>query len=200
MKTAQILAALLAAALSTTALASAATGESGMDPNANGGGDGSFLRNILSDGPLPPPKEGEFVRPDLATLKVWQPYTVNFASRDNDFFVALDSITVSEDGIVRYAAAIVPKKGDARNVSFEGLDCDSGQYRIYAWGDSEGKNWVESTRGWKRLMNDQSRNAYQRQLYDDMCATKSARSADDIRGILSDRRKKAVECPGCGQQ
>lgn len=58
----------------------------------------------------------------------------------NAFFVDQQSVSVGEDGVVRYTL-IVRTPGGAENVTFEGIRCATGERRIYASGRKEG-TWV----------------------------------------------------------
>lgn len=57
------------------------------------------------------------------------------------FFVDAMSISVRQDGVVRYT--LIAKSADgALNVSFEGMRCSDAQFRVYAFG-STGNGWAE---------------------------------------------------------
>lgn len=60
----------------------------------------------------------------------------------NRFMVDERSISVGDDGVVRYTL-VVEASGGARNVTFEGVRCVSGSYRIYAIGGHDGR-WREA--------------------------------------------------------
>jgi CNP1-like family len=55
------------------------------------------------------------------------------ANSSNNYFVDAASLSVGEDKVVRYTL-VVKTSGGATNVSFEGIRCDKGQLRIYAFG------------------------------------------------------------------
>lgn len=57
----------------------------------------------------------------------------------NQFFVDAASLSVGDDGVVRYTL-VIKTAGGATNVSFEGLRCDVQQVRIYALGHP-GNQW-----------------------------------------------------------
>lgn len=76
------------------------------------------------------------------------PFFVSAAS-DNNFAVDAASLTVGEDGVVRYVL-VVETAGGARNVSYEGIRCLTKERRIYAlgrrdgtWSKSRNEDWVE---------------------------------------------------------
>jgi hypothetical protein len=117
----------------------------------------------------PPPQEMAFTLPDLAKLKEWRTYPASRAMGENRVEIAIDSISVGKDDILRYAVAIIPK-GGPRNVFFEGIDCFSGRYRTYAWGTPE-KTWHKPEQlRWKvAVLN--VRNAWQGEILNDFCET-----------------------------
>lgn len=64
------------------------------------------------------------------------------ATSENQFLVDLATLTVGADGVVRYVL-VVSTPGGGRNVSFEGMRCESRERRIYASGRSDGA-WSKS--------------------------------------------------------
>jgi hypothetical protein len=54
-----------------------------------------------------------------------------------DFFIDAKSISVGTDGVVRYTL-IAKSSGGAANISYEGLRCSGRQFRVYAFGRSDG--------------------------------------------------------------
>lgn len=72
------------------------------------------------------------------------------ATTDNHFFVDPTSLSVGNDGVVRYVLVVVSGAG-ARNVSFEGMRCDTRERRLYAFGRSDG-TWSKSRSShWERV-------------------------------------------------
>jgi CNP1-like family len=63
---------------------------------------------------------------------------------DPDFHFLADptSLSVGSDGVVRYVLVARSPEG-AENVSFEGLRCRDGEYKIYATGRGDG-TWLEA--------------------------------------------------------
>ena len=70
-------------------------------------------------------------------------------SADFRFFVDASTVSVGRDGTVRYVLVGRSPSG-AENVSFEGLRCDSREYRIYAIGH-EGGRWDDASGPWRAL-------------------------------------------------
>lgn len=70
----------------------------------------------------------------------------------NRYFVDTASIAMGGDGVVRYAL-VVRTAGGATNVTFEGLRCDSMQYKIYATGRTDAQ-WARARRvEWRPVEN-----------------------------------------------
>ncbi|MFV0371084.1 MAG: CNP1-like family protein [Azonexus sp.] len=87
-------------------------------------------------------------QPQAANL---QSFYVSAATR-NQFFIDTASLTVDEDGVVRYVL-IVETAGGARNITYEGMRCESAEKRIYATGRHDGQ-WAKSRNGnWQRISN-----------------------------------------------
>lgn len=70
------------------------------------------------------------------------------ATTDNQFYIDRKSLSVGEEGVVRYTLVVVTPSG-ARNVSYEGIRCETGELRLYAfgrgdgsWGKSRGSHWL----------------------------------------------------------
>ncbi|MFC7418650.1 CNP1-like family protein [Iodobacter arcticus] len=128
--------------------------------------DGTTISRLLKDTPPPRPEEKAFSKPDPKKLQKWQEFTANYDSRMNQFQVALDSIEVGEDGIIRYAAAVTSKGSQVKNVSFEGIDCKTKQFRSYAY--LNGDQWQDLSRDWELIVKDK-RNGYQAKLAKEFC-------------------------------
>ena len=72
------------------------------------------------------------------------------AATENRFFIDGPSLTVGEDGVVRYIL-VVQTVGGARNVSYEGVRCLTRERRIYASGHLDG-GWSKSRNNeWVRI-------------------------------------------------
>ena len=73
----------------------------------------------------------------------------------NDFFVDEESVGVGADGVVRYTL-VVRARGGAENISFEGIRCATGEYRVYAR-QTQGNAWTPSDEGgWKSMLGQSS--------------------------------------------
>lgn len=59
------------------------------------------------------------------------------SSTRNSLFIDAASLSVGDDDVIRYTAIIRTPSG-AQNVSFEGLRCDNGERKLYAFGRTTG--------------------------------------------------------------
>ena len=84
--------------------------------------------------------------------------------RAGDFRFFIDPVTLSVDdkGVVRYVLVARSPSG-VDNVSYEGLRCDTGEYRVYALGHADG-TWGRARTDWRALQAAQPR---QQSLYSD---------------------------------
>lgn len=92
------------------------------------------------------------------------PFTVSSATR-NQHFVDAASISVGADQVVRYTV-VIEAAGGAKNVSFEGLRCESGERRLYAYGHPDGSWSKARNAGWEGIKF-RSLLSYQKALYED---------------------------------
>ena len=75
---------------------------------------------------LPPlPKEGN--------LLSFEPSAAN----NNRFFIDADSISIGDDGTVRYTLVVRSPSG-AENISYEGIRCETTEQKFYAFGRRDG--------------------------------------------------------------
>lgn len=72
------------------------------------------------------------------------------AVRDTQFMVDTKSVSIGSDGVVRYTLVVIGS-GGARNVSYEGLRCATGERRFYAFGRLD-KTWGKArTNQWTAI-------------------------------------------------
>lgn len=75
--------------------------------------------------------------------------TLSVVGSDYRYILDLDTLSVDADGVVRYAVTVVSSSG-ARNQFYEGLRCQTAQYKTYAY-ESQGK-WREAVYpAWRRV-------------------------------------------------
>lgn len=93
-------------------------------------------------------REGSYVLPAYPAEEDLIEFFVSAASRFR-FFVDAKSLSVSPDGVVRYTL-VARSEGGAENVSFEGIRCSAGSYRIYATGHRDG-TWSARPTDWRPI-------------------------------------------------
>ncbi len=105
------------------------------------------------------------------------------AGATNHFFVDATTLNPGTDGVVRYVL-VVKTPGGATNVSFEGIRCSSGEYRIFSVGTGDGK-WLKARDDWRPIREERV-NRYRAALASDyFCPDGIAiRSADEGRRAL----------------
>lgn len=93
---------------------------------------GEFEYNYDLDTPW---KELETQIPPYPKEEDLIPFTVG-PTTDNSFFIDQKSISVGEDGIIRFTLIIRSPEG-ANNVTFEGIRCSTEETRTYAYGRAD---------------------------------------------------------------
>ncbi len=68
----------------------------------------------------------------------------------NRFFVDGSTLSPGKDGIVRYVL-VIQSAGGATNVSFEGLRCATGEYRVFATGRGDGSWAPARLASWRKI-------------------------------------------------
>ena len=112
----------------------------------------SFTREEL---PGPQWQEAEIVLPafpraeDLVEVEISGPRTFTF-------LVDANSVSVDDDGVVRYSM-IARSTAGAENVSFEGMRCETNEYKAYAFG-SQDRTWSRVSGSWLPIREQQSNN------------------------------------------
>jgi hypothetical protein len=84
--------------------------------------------------------------PQPANLLPFEPS----AASSNRFFIDAESISVNDDGTVRYTLVARSPSG-AENVSYEGIRCDTIEQKYYAFGRRDG-TWSNARSSvWRRI-------------------------------------------------
>ena len=92
------------------------------------------------------------------------------AYADFRYFIDPETLSVDKDGVVRYVLVARSLSG-VENVTYEGLRCETAEYRFYAFGRADG-TWSRSRSAWRSLQQSQP---LQRVLYADyFCPQKVA--------------------------
>lgn len=105
---------------------------------------------LFSD-PDPDWKEGEVAFPAAAREESLRAFFVSSTS-PNRFLIDETSITVGEDGVVRYVL-VVQAAGGARNVTYEGIRCDAAAWKLYASGRPDGQWSASRDPQWQAITN-----------------------------------------------
>jgi hypothetical protein len=111
------------------------------------------------------------------------PFAVS-ATSDNRFMVDGNSLSVAGDGIVRYTVVIVSPAG-ARNVSYEAMNCMTGERRLHALGRPD-ETWVRARSDQWLKIRESSLNRYHAELFTNyFCPLgTTVRDADELRSAL----------------
>ncbi len=86
-------------------------------------------------------QEEKYKLPAAPDMDKLIPFEVN-VSNANRFLVDPDSVSVGNDGVVRFTV-VIESSGGARTVNYEGLRCKTRERRLYAFGQKDG-TWIES--------------------------------------------------------
>ncbi len=113
------------------------------------------------------------------------PFNVSSATR-NEYFIDAESISVGADKVVRYTV-VIEAVGGAKNVSFEGIRCDSGERRLYAYGHPDGTWSKARNSGWENIKL-RSLLSYQKALYEDHFCPDGIHVRDSKQAVQSLRR------------
>lgn len=134
-------------------------------------------------------KWGEFEYDFEANTKAWQEIQTQLpaapkpetlievkldASTRNQLLIDAASLSVGDDGVVRYSAIIRSPSG-AENISFEGLRCATGERKLYAFGRTGG-DWSRNRYAkWEPIQARQA-GGYHRELFFHYLCTVGTRS------------------------
>jgi hypothetical protein len=118
---------------------------------------------------LPPaPQEADLV-----------PFYVS-ATATQSFAIDTRALTVGQDGVIRYSLVAASNAG-AKNVSYEGIRCETYERKLYAFGRTDG-SWSRSRRDqWERIQSNAANRQHAALAKDFFCVEKTiAGSAEDI--------------------
>ncbi|MDP1863530.1 MAG: CNP1-like family protein [Thiobacillus sp.] len=113
------------------------------------------------------------------------PFNVSSATQ-NKHFIDAESISVGEDLVVRYTVIIVAA-GGAKNVSFEGLRCESAERRLYAYGHPDGTWSKARNAGWEGIKL-RSLFSYRKALFEDFFCPDGIRVRDGKEAVKNLRQ------------
>ena len=126
-----------------------------------------------------PWKEIEALMPPSPRSGDLLPFEAGAAS-PHRFYLDARSLSVGEDGVVRYTL-VVKAAGGATDVTFEGIRCESREHKTYALGYPDGK-WVRARNPQWRRIEQREVNRQHIVLYTDyLCVgERPARSAREV--------------------
>jgi hypothetical protein len=125
---------------------------------------GTWVENKVDQ--LPPLPQDH----DLLPFNVSQNTPLQFA-------IDAKSLSVGTDGVVRYTIVVTSPSG-ARNINYEGIRCDTYEWRLYAGLNADHDGWDRTVANDWRRIEDGNLNAYQAALYQDyFCANKMPMAA-----------------------
>jgi len=130
-------------------------------------------------------KEQETALPPPPAEKNLQAFYLNEVAQ-NRFFIDTESLSVGADGVVRYTLLVLTP-GGARNVSYEGMRCETRQWRVYALGRADG-TWTKARKGEWMPVRDESVNRYHAALFLDYFCVDGV-IADDAEAIRKALRR-----------
>lgn len=97
------------------------------------------------------------------------PLDIRVLGSNFKFFIDSKSIFTGDDNIVAYTLVISTDSG-AKNVFREGLRCGFGEYKQYAYGNSDGSFQVSKEAEWKNIPK-KGVNSYRNELLGYMCGS-----------------------------
>lgn len=128
-------------------------------------------------------QESEVSMPAPPARERLQPFYVS-ATTENRFMLDPETISVGSDGVVRYVLVVESAAG-ARNVSYEGIRCESAERRLYAFGRADGSWSPARGKLWLPIQGN-SLNRQHAALYTEYFCPNGAivRNADEARAAL----------------
>jgi len=106
------------------------------------------------------------------------------ATTTHKYYIDASTLSVGKDGVVRYAL-IVRTSGGATNITYEGIRCESREYKIYATGHREGAWAVARRSEWRPVENNPTNRHHAALSRDYFCPVGNAiHTADEGREAL----------------
>jgi len=135
---------------------------------------GSSFAGIFDDDSKPW-TEAAYTLPAYPQLPDWVRFDAG-PDTSNKYYADSKSLSIAGDGTIHLILRIQSASG-VENLSVEGIQCDQGNYRSYAFGDSINKVWIESIRTeWRRIgYDDKAR----RTLIENLCPEKNVPTSNE---------------------
>ena len=131
-------------------------------------------------------REGEVKIPAYPDERSLQEFSIS-GRTDNRFFVDPQSLSVDPDGVVRFSLVVRSNTG-AENVAYEGIRCETREWKPYAFGRAD-RSWSAARDPqWQRVVW-RSTNAYRYVLYRDYFCPDGYPLRDTDAAVAALRRK-----------
>lgn len=113
------------------------------------------------------------------------------ATATQSFAIDVTSLTIGDDGVIRYTMVATSATG-ARNISYEGIRCQSHEKKVYAFGHTDG-TWSRSHRDqWGPIMSNAANRQHASLAQDYFCDGKMiAGKADQILENMRNRQPRS---------
>ncbi|GMR07696.1 MAG: CNP1-like family protein [Gammaproteobacteria bacterium] len=108
-------------------------------------------------------KEGKIILPRYPRSRHLMEFTVDSAGAPFEYFIDRESLSIGQDYIVRFTVVIKSKSG-AENVIYEGIRCETQEYKTYAYGSQDEKFMKASNPSWN-ILTRSGGTAYRYELY-----------------------------------
>lgn len=108
------------------------------------------------------------------------------SATSNKFMIDTASISVGSDQVVRYTVVVESPRG-ARTINYEGMRCEPAEYKIYAFGQTDGK-WTGNTRAKWEPFKTRSLLSYHKALFEDHFCPNELTIRDAKEGINNLKR------------
>ncbi len=120
-------------------------------------------------------QEGEYETPAFPEKSNLFRFYID-APTSNRFMLDESTLSIGKDDVVRYVL-VIQAEGGAETVTFEGIHCHSGKYRIYAFGQPDGTWTPARNDDWRIIAAIQPRAALLENYFCDGPAVPASRSA-----------------------
>lgn len=156
--------------------------------------------NVAAQSNLPVPKAEEDEWKEMGTKPPLYPVSaalVRFPTSWSTHEVLIDTATlnIAADAIVRYTL-VIKTSGGAENVSYEGLRCETGQRRVYAFGRRDGTWVVARNSDWRPVVDTRANRHYFEFWRDLFCDGKVTEPrADILRNLPRGGRERPASIP-----
>lgn len=109
----------------------------------------------------------------------------------HDVLIDTATLNIAADSIVRYTL-VIKTSGGAENVSYEGLRCETGQRRVYAFGRRDGTWVVARNSDWRPIVDTRANRHYFEFWRDVFC---DGKTPEDRASILRNLPRGGRERP-----